>query len=245
MKKHEIIKKDIFHFFVYNLNKMIKKILIKIGKYVLDKIFSDDKQSHINFQNNNIIKNDIDFFNDKKVIFIKDDTNVELVDIENYVTYYKKGLVAKILYRKKKINIILLSYNGKHNNNLYYIYKASLEFHFFLTKSVTSKNHIFVQYSFIGKDNEDKKFVYFSKKIILIKNVDLEFDILFNLMKESIIDKYNFKIDIHTIELYTYFVYNDTDDDQKKEINTTMNKYYYNKKDISTKKLIKPISNVE
>ena len=156
---------------------IIKLFLKKIRNLFVNFINNDKKLlqeiAYIEISN-------IDFFSNKKVIYIKDnsknDTYIELIDVENYTRYYKKDLIGQIIYRKKKINSILLTYNKKYNNNFYTIYKATLEFHFFLTKCVRSKNDIFIQFSFTAIDIENIKLIFFSNKIILKNNENIDFE---------------------------------------------------------------------
>ena len=122
---------------------------------------------------------------------------------------------------------------------MYTIYKASLEFHFFLQKCVRSKNDIFIQICFTGIDKENIK-LYFNTNKILLKNIEtLDFDTIYNIIREQIIEKYNFYFKILFLELYVYFIYNDNikvDIDQINEINKCMNTYYNLKKDLLSRK---------
>lgn len=250
MKKyiyHHIVCNQNNHNNYYNNMNIFKKIFKKIKK----KIFYNGKEflKDIEKINSYPVKiSNIDFFTNKNIIHVKNDDElddeldddsdkedsfVKLIDIENYSAYYRKNIVAKILYKRKKTNKILLTFNKKENNIVNTIYKASIEFHFFLSQCVISKNTIFIQISVTGLDDENNKFKYFSNKIALINNVDIEFDTIFHLIKENFIDKYNFNIDIKSIDLYTYFIYNNNiSSHQENEINLCMNKYYSYKKHI-------------
>lgn len=213
---------------------------------IFDLFLYNDKESLEYIYNKNIssIKiSNIDFFKEKNVIFIKDDIrdypDVELINIEKYGLYYDKGIVTQIVYRKNKTNKILLTYNKKWDYPLYTIYKASLEFHFFLQKCVRSKNDIFIQISFTGIDRENIK-LFFNTNKKLIKNIEnLDFDTIYNIIREQIIEKYNFYFKIKSIELYVYFLYNENikvDIDQRNEINQCMNTFYSLKKYLLSRK---------
>lgn len=224
-----------YHLFVYNLNKkminIIKKYWKKIKKYIFTskiKLFKDIEKKNVEITN-------IDFFKNKNVIYITEDIKpyVRLIDVENYWEYYKKDLVAKILYQKKKNNKIQITYNIKDNNYFNIIYKISIEFYFFLSQCLISKNNIFIQICLTGKDNENNKFTYFSNKIAMEKNNSINVDTIFDLMKENFINKYNFYINIQCIDLYIYFVYNE--EYLEDEINLCMNKYYSYKKYLLSK----------
>ena len=56
-----------------------------------------------------------------------------------------------------------------------------------------SKNDIFIQFSFTAIDIENIKLIFFSNKIILKNNENIDFDTIFNMIKENTIDKYNFE----------------------------------------------------